>query len=74
MLKKGDKLLGVRFPYIFFFVALNTLSLVACQGFRIPQSPLLGTLERKSGRIAFVGMDGNIYTMNQAGHDVTSIT
>ena len=40
----------------------------------MPESALLGTLERKSGRIAFVGMDGNIYTMNQAGQDVASIT
>jgi len=44
------------------------------QGFRVPQSPLLGAVERKSGLIAFIGSDGNIHTMNQAGQDLTQIT
>ena len=33
----------------------------------IRQSPLLRFVERKSGRIAIMGTDGNIYTMDQAG-------
>lgn len=38
------------------------------------QSQLLGALERKSGLIAYVGADGNIYTANQAGAKKTAIT
>ncbi|HJS19545.1 MAG TPA: hypothetical protein VJ785_12420 [Anaerolineales bacterium] len=34
---------------------------------QIPQSPLLPFLERKSGLIAYVGADWNIYTSDQAG-------
>ena len=43
--------------------ALITVLISACmpQGGRIPQSPLLSTLERKSGLIAYIGADGNIY-------------
>ena len=63
------RLTGV--PLLF---ALGILALHACQGLRMPQSPMLGVLERKSGRIVYVGLDGNIYTMNQAGRDVTAIT
>lgn len=40
----------------------------------VPQSPLLRTLERKSGLIAFLGVDGNIYTMNQAGKNLAQVT
>jgi hypothetical protein len=40
------------------------LLLAAClpQGVQIPESPLLRALERKSGLISYVGLDGNIYT------------
>jgi TolB protein len=38
------------------------------------QSPLLAALERKSGLIAYVGVDGNIYTINQGGGNETAIT
>ena len=41
---------------------------------RIPQSPLLKSIERKSGLIAYVGIDGNIYTMDQAGKNVVQLT
>ena len=44
------------------------------EGFKVPQSSLLGAVERKSGLIAFISTDGNIYTMNQAGQDLTQIT
>ena len=40
---------------------------------RIPQSPLLKSIERKSGLIAYVGIDGNIYTMDQAGKNVVHL-
>ena len=49
--------------------ALAALLLAACSGDRasMQQSPLLRFVERKSGRIAIMGIDGNIYTMDQAG-------
>lgn len=53
---------------------VHALFLVSCQSLQIPQSPLLAALEHKSGRLAFVGLDGNIYTMNQAGKDLVNIT
>ena len=66
-----------------FFIAILSLGLItgACQArqtedgsFNVPQSPLLAALESKVGLIAYVGTDGNIYTMNQAGSDVIGIT
>jgi len=38
------------------------------------QSSLLAALERKSGLIAYVGVDGNIYTINQGGGKLTAVT
>ena len=48
--------------------------MASCQSLQIPQSPLLAALETKSGRIVYVGLDGHIYTMNQAGNSVANIT
>ena len=42
--------------------------------FQVPQSPLLRSIERKSGLIAYVGIDGNIYTMDQAGKNIVQLT
>jgi Tol biopolymer transport system component len=52
------------------------LLLAAClpQGVQIPESPLLRALERKSGLISYVGLDGNIYTIDQGGGNQTGIT
>jgi len=47
---------------------------IGCQGLQMPQSPLLATFERKTGHIVYVGVDSNIYTMNQAGQDIVMIT
>ena len=44
------------------------------EGVRVPQSPLSGLLERKSGLIAYLGGDGNIYTIDQGGGHKTPIT
>ncbi|MEE8356614.1 MAG: hypothetical protein V3R33_04820 [Anaerolineales bacterium] len=41
---------------------------------RFEQSPLLSQLERKSGRIVYIGGDGNIYTMDQGGGKQQQIT
>ena len=40
----------------------------------MPQSPLLSSLERKSGLIAYIGLDGNVYTIAQSGGKLTAIT
>ena len=53
------------------FIPFTLLALIisAClpQNVRVPQSPLLSTLERKSGLIAYVGLDGNMYVSDQGG-------
>lgn len=41
---------------------------------QVPQSPLLSTLERKSGLIAYLGADGNMYVSDQAGGHKTQLT
>ncbi len=41
---------------------------------QVPQSPLLPLLERKSGLIAYVGLDWNIYTSDQAGRNLVQYT
>lgn len=43
-------------------------------GFRLPQSDLLGAVERKSGLIAYLGADGNVYVVDQSGADPTQVT
>lgn len=58
----------------FCFTLLLLVTACGSQGMRMPESPLLSSLERKSGLIAYVGVDGNIYTINQAGGDKVSIT
>ena len=55
-------------------MAIVATFVAGCQGLQMPQSPLLGTFERKTGHIVYVGMDSNIYTMNQAGQDVVMVT
>lgn len=55
---------------------LFALALSACvpQGVQVPQSPLLPLLERKSGLIAYVGLDGNVYITDQSGRSPDAIT
>src|ERR1700745_1042065 len=57
-------------------LALLALLVSAClpDGLRVPQNQLSGLLERKSGLIAYLGTDGNIYTIDQAGQRKTQIT
>jgi Tol biopolymer transport system component len=52
------------------------VALTGCseRGLRLPQSPLLAALERKSGLIAYVGPDGNVYTIDQGGGNQSKIT
>ncbi|HJS30187.1 MAG TPA: hypothetical protein VJ768_11225 [Anaerolineales bacterium] len=65
-----------KFPFSRFLIPLLALLLAAClpDGLEIPESDLLRYLERRSGLIAFVGTDGNIYTIDQAGRGKKALT
>ncbi len=63
---------------IFAFI-LSALLMASClpqlpQNVQVPQSPLLPFLERKSGLIGYVGIDGNVYFVNQGGLHPTQLT
>jgi Tol biopolymer transport system component len=57
-------------------VPLVALAVTGCseRGLRLPQSPLLAALERKSGLIAYIGPDGNVYTIDQGGGNQAMVT
>lgn len=65
-----------RWTWFGYLAALLALMLTAClpEGTRVPESPLLASLERKSGLIVYTGNDGNIYTVNQAGGNQSALT
>ena len=53
---------------IIFLIAISfVISACLPQGVRVPQSQLQPLLERKSGLIAYVGIDGNLYVSDQGG-------
>lgn len=58
------------------FYVLSGLLIASClpRDMQVPQSPLLSTLERKSGLIAYLGADGNMYVSDQAGGDLVQLT
>lgn len=60
----------------FFIISLVVVLLSAClpQGVQIPQNQLQPILERKSGLIAYIGADGNIYVSDQGGGKKKEIT
>ena len=55
---------------------LSALLIASClpRDMQVPQSPLLSTLERKSGLIAYLGVDGNMYVSDQAGGNLKQLT
>ena len=57
----------------FVFSALLVASCLP-RDMQVPQSPLLSTLERKSGLIAYLGVDGNMYVSDQAGGNLKQLT
>ena len=57
---------------VLFSVALLTSCMPGNQ--QLPQSPLLPLLERKSGLIAYIGPDWNIYTADQSGKNIVAHT
>jgi Tol biopolymer transport system component len=44
------------------------------EGFRLPQSDLLSALERQSGQIAYVGVDGNVHITDQGARRASDLT
>jgi Periplasmic component of the Tol biopolymer transport system len=58
------------------YVLLITILLSSClpRNMQVPQSEFLPFLERKSGLIAYIGVDWNIYTSDQAGKKLTAYT
>ena len=59
-----------------FVYILSAVLIASClpRDMQIPQSPLLSTLERKSGLIAYIGADGNMYVTDQGGKNPTQLT
>lgn len=59
-----------------FLLFLSSLLVASClpRDMQVPQSPLLSVLERKSGLIAYTGVDGNMYVSDQAGGNLTQLT
>jgi TolB protein len=55
---------------------LSALLIASClpRDMQVPQSPLLSTLERKAGMIAYVGADGNMYVSDQGGGRLKQLT
>ena len=56
--------------------AISALLVASClpRDMQMPQSPLLSALERKSGLIAYIGADGNMYVSDQGGGNLTQLT
>ena len=57
-----------------FVIGAFVISACLPQGRDIPQSPLLAMLERKSGLIAYMGVDGNMYVSDQGGGNLVQLT
>ncbi len=62
-----------------FWLLSFSILLAACGGglpdsVQMPESPLLRLLERKSGQILYLGSDGNLYAIDQAGGNQIAIT
>jgi len=60
-------------PIIFTLISLLIASCLP-RDVQIPQSPLLSTLERKSGLIAYIGADGNMFVSDQGGGSLKQLT
>jgi TolB protein len=55
---------------------ISALLIASClpRDMQVPQSPLLSTLERKSGLISYIGVDGNMYVSDQGGGKLKQLT
>ena len=54
--------------------AVTLLAACGDQRPQLPTSPLLPYLQRKAGRIGFIGLDGNVYSVDQTGGGSTPLT
>ena len=59
-----------------FLFTVSAFLIASClpRDMQVPQSPLLSTLERKSGLIAYLGVDGNMYIADQGGGHKKQLT
>jgi TolB protein len=57
-----------------FFVSALLIASCLPRDMQVPQSPLLSTLERKSGLISYIGVDGNMYVTDQGGGNIKQLT
>lgn len=55
-------------------ILLLAFLIAACGSVQVPQSPALKFLEKKSGLIAYIGNDGNVYITDQAASSTTPLT
>jgi TolB protein len=57
-------------------LTVSALLIASClpRDMQVPQSPLLPTLERKSGLISYMGTDGNMYVSDQGGGQLKQLT
>lgn len=67
MVRKSPALLSL-------LVASLLLSACLPEGVKLPQDEFLAFLEPKSGLIAYIGMDGNVYTVDQGGGNQKQLT
>lgn len=63
-----------RLYFTFAILLAGLLTACSSSGVRLPQSPLTAMLERRSGLIAYIGPDGNVYTSDQGGGKLTMLT
>ncbi len=71
-LKNNRMVLGITLLVLTLSLVLSSCSSLASR--RMEQSPMMANMERKAGLIVYVGVDGNIYTMDQAGGKQKQIT
>ena len=60
--------------FFLFTIAVTLISSCLPQDTQVPQSPLLPLLERKSGLIAYIGTDGNMFVSDQGGNKLEQLT
>jgi Tol biopolymer transport system component len=58
-----------RLKQLVFLFAIFALAVSGCVRNRAQQNEDLGFFERKVGLIAYIGLDGNLYTVNQGAQD-----
>lgn len=60
--------------FVLLLAGCNSSGGEAQEGLRVAENPMLRFFERKVGKILYLSLDGNLYTINQAGEEITQIT